>query len=277
MKHLFLSLLACLIVASMAACGGTETTEQAQAEQPTAIETVEEKQPEYTLDYSDAESFESALNSGEKVNGKIVQFVVSNYEPDSKLGINCWAGEHLNFISDNALDVSAGYIVVGQVTEEPSNMLGSWLIPYDVLSIEEGEPQEPAQAEETAQPEETAPADSGDLGDYTVSIKDCVQTTDYEGNPALIVNFDFTNNSEEAQAFMFAINTTAYQDGVELETAFMMSDDYDGDAQMKKIQPGTTLPVQVAYSLTSTNPVTVEVTELISFDDVKLVKEFSLS
>ncbi|MGI5958977.1 MAG: DUF5067 domain-containing protein [Massiliimalia sp.] len=126
--------------------------------------------------------------------------------------------------------------------------------------------------------EEKSPSDSGTLGDYTVSIKDAVQTTDYEGNPALIINFDFTNNSTEAQAFIFVTNTTAFQDGVELEMAFMSSDNYDGDAQMKKIQPGITLPVQVAYSLTSQNPVTVEVTELISFDDeAKLVKEFTLS
>ena len=132
-----------------------------------------------------------------------------------------------------------------------------------------------APVSETA--EDSAPSDSGTLGDYTVSIKDAVQTTDYEGNPALIINFDFTNNATEAQAFAFVTDTTAFQDGVELEMAIISSDSYNGDAQMKQIQPGITLPVQVAYSLTSQNPVTVEVTELISFDDAKLVKEFTLS
>ena len=37
---------------------------------------------EYTIDYTDAASFEAALNSGTKVNGKIVKFDVVAYKPD---------------------------------------------------------------------------------------------------------------------------------------------------------------------------------------------------
>lgn len=89
----------------------------------------------YKLDYSDATSFEKALNNGVKVNGKIVQFEVLEYKPDSALGINCWAGEHLNFISEEELDVGTGNIIVGRVTKEPTKALGSWKIYYEVLSI----------------------------------------------------------------------------------------------------------------------------------------------
>lgn len=92
---------------------------------------------DYEIDYTDAESFEKALNEGEKVNGKVVQFIVQDYKPDSALGINCWAGEHLNFISEDELDVVKGKIIVGRVTKEPSKTLGSWKIPYEVLSISE--------------------------------------------------------------------------------------------------------------------------------------------
>lgn len=95
----------------------------------------EETTEDYTLDYVDAESFESALNSGTEVEGKIVQFEVNEYKPDSALGINCWAGEHLNFISENGLDVEAGDTIVGRVTEEPTKFFGSWEIHYEVLSI----------------------------------------------------------------------------------------------------------------------------------------------
>ena len=91
----------------------------------------------YTLDYADAASFEAALNNDEKVNGKVVQFVVNSYKPDSALGINCWAGEHLNFISENELDVVAGDVIIGYVSEEPSEVLGSWKIPYIVLAVNE--------------------------------------------------------------------------------------------------------------------------------------------
>lgn len=148
--------------------------------------------------------------------------------------------------------------------------------PAQTAEQQEKAPSETAEA--PAQAEAPAATDSGDLGSYHVAIKDAAQATDYEGNPVLIVNFDFTNNSEEATSFMLATNVDAFQDGVELEMAIMMDDNYDGDAQLKDIKPGTTLPVQVAYSLTSQTPVTVEVTELFSFDDAAmLTKEFSLS
>jgi hypothetical protein len=93
---------------------------------------------ELSIDYVDAASFEKALNDGEKVNGKIVQFDVVAYKPDSALGIDCWSGEHLNFISEYELDVNVGDIIVGYVTQEASKSLGSWKIPYEVLEILSG-------------------------------------------------------------------------------------------------------------------------------------------
>lgn len=98
---------------------------------------VDEESPstEYTLDYSDAASFETALNKGKSVKGAIVQFEVNKYEPDSFFGINCWAGEHLNFILEEELDVGAGNVIVGRVTSEPTKFLGSWEIHYEVLFI----------------------------------------------------------------------------------------------------------------------------------------------
>lgn len=90
---------------------------------------------DYTIDYVDAASFEKALNDGAKVKDKIVQFDVIEYKPDSALGINCWSGEHLNFISKEELDVEKGDIIVGYITDEPTETLGSWTIHYEVLSI----------------------------------------------------------------------------------------------------------------------------------------------
>lgn len=90
----------------------------------------------YTIDYTDAKSFEEALNDGAEVKGKVVQFDVVEYKPDSSLGINCWSGEHLNFISKEELDVKKGSIVVGYITKEPTKSLGSWKISYEVLEID---------------------------------------------------------------------------------------------------------------------------------------------
>lgn len=94
---------------------------------------------ELELDYNDATSFENALNSGKKVNGKTVKFDVLEYKPDSLLGINCWAGEHLNFISDKELEVKAGDTIIGRIKEEPTSVLGSWEIKYDVIEIKHNE------------------------------------------------------------------------------------------------------------------------------------------
>lgn len=92
---------------------------------------------QFAVDYSDPVSFESALNDGTKVKGKIVQFCIEEYVPDSILGINCHAGEHLNFLFDNELDVEAGDIIVVEVTEEPSKifLLGSWKVPCEFLGF----------------------------------------------------------------------------------------------------------------------------------------------
>ena len=97
----------------------------------------ENKENNYTLDYSDAVSFEAALNNGENVKGAVVQFNVVEYKPDSVLGINCWSGEHLNFISEKELDVEKGNVIIGRITAEPTKSLGSWTIPYEVISISE--------------------------------------------------------------------------------------------------------------------------------------------
>lgn len=88
------------------------------------------------IDYANAESFEKALNNGEKVKGKTVRFFVKEYHPDSLFGINCFSGEHLNFISEKELNVGTGNIITGRITEEPSKFLFSWKIPYEVISIE---------------------------------------------------------------------------------------------------------------------------------------------
>ena len=89
----------------------------------------------YTIDYNDAESFESALNDGLKGKGKVVQFCVKEYVSESVLGINCHAGEHLNFLFDEELEVSAGDTIVVRVTEQPSKLFlfGSWKIPCELI------------------------------------------------------------------------------------------------------------------------------------------------
>lgn len=117
---------------------------------------------------------------------------------------------------------------------------------------------------------------SGDLGDYHVEIKEALCTEDYEGNPAIVITYSWTNNSEETTSAMVAMHEKAFQDGVGLDTAIIMdSSVYDSGAGMKDVRPGTTIDVQCAFSLTSeTSTVEFEISELISFSNDCVVMNF---
>lgn len=118
----------------------------------------------------------------------------------------------------------------------------------------------------------------GTLGDYEVEILSAKKTKDYDGKPAIIIDYQFTNNSDEATSFMVALIDKAFQDGIELESAIVVNTKvYDADESMKDIKPGKSLKVQQAFLLNdSKTPVEVEVSELISFSNEKVVKTFEL-
>lgn len=151
-----LSLFALLLTIGMLVIGGSDDNKSSK--EPTSTQSVgvnEESEitsvenNNYTIDFKDATSFESALNDGKDVNGKIVRFDVVEYKPDSKMGINCWSGEHLNFISDTRLNVKKGDIVVGIITQEPWKLFDSWIIPYKVIETYPGGKNEQETNEET--------------------------------------------------------------------------------------------------------------------------------
>lgn len=131
----------------------------------------------------------------------------------------------------------------------------------------------------TPTPEPPASEDSGALGEYEVSILEARSSVDYEGKPAIIVGYRFTNHSDENQMFMVAIKDKAFQNGSQLEPAVIGSSDetYNSQNLMKEVQPGGTLEVEQAYLLQDvTNNVTVEVTEMFGLSkDEKLTKTFT--
>lgn len=132
---------------------------------------------------------------------------------------------------------------------------------------------------ESSKPTASEMIGSGDLGDYHVEIKNGVLTEDYSGNPVCIITYSWTNNSDEATSAIFAIEEKAFQDGVELEMALLVSDAYDAGASMKEVKPGATLDVQCAFVLANkTSDVEIELTEQFDFSksSPKVVKVFSL-
>lgn len=86
--------------------------------------------PKTVIDYEDAGSFEAALNRGENLEGKVVQFQAMELHPQSAYGYNIWAGEHLNFVSEKNPDAKAGDTLTVRATSIES-ILGSWIIHYE--------------------------------------------------------------------------------------------------------------------------------------------------
>ncbi len=91
------------------------------------------------------------------------------------------------------------------------------------------------------------------LEDYELLYKDACIMTDSDGNDAVVLTLDFTNNSKESASYLWSINETLTQDGEELEVATVFTD-YSTfttviDKQFENVAPGETLEVQTAYVL----------------------------
>ena len=94
------------------------------------------------------------------------------------------------------------------------------------------------------------------LGDYELLYKGACIMEDSDGNDAIVLTLDFTNNGKENASYLWSVNETVMQNGVELEVATVFTD-YDTfetviDGQFTDVAPGTTLEVQTAFVLNDT-------------------------
>lgn len=109
---------------------------------------------------------------------------------------------------------------------------------------------------------------------YAVTIDSATLGTDYQGNPAVVVTYTWTNNSDKATSFMVALHAQCFQDGVQCDNAIVSGIDSNYTTDVK---PGASTTVQEAYEVSGTSDVTIEVSELISFsNEVLAEKTFSL-
>lgn len=107
---------------------------------------------------------------------------------------------------------------------------------------------------------------SGDLGDYHVEIKEAELGKSYSDEPIIVVTYAWTNNSEETKSAMYTVSEQAFQDGIELESAYS-AEGVDFSDNSKDVRPGNTLDIKKAFILTSDSTVEFEITEWISFSD----------
>lgn len=235
----------------------TETSKELSINLDVPMSTTENpvSETDNKLDYADAASFEKALNDGVKVNGKIIQFDVVEYKPDSALGINCWSGEHLNFISEEELDVGKGNIIVGRSIEEPTKTLGSWVIHYEVLSIDgekiEGETTDSTDSTEPEDPPVSQPTE------ITLTMgEDDFKGMNYQEAEQFFREMGFTNfeyrtvntETESAEDTICYIEITEWFIG---DSDFVKGDKFDADSTVTFFSyeyEAPTAPSPVFYS-----------------------------
>ena len=94
------------------------------------------------------------------------------------------------------------------------------------------------------------------LGDYELLYKGASIMEDSDGNDAIVLTLDFTNNGKENASYLWSVDETVMQNGVELEAATVFAD-YDTfetviEGQFADVAPGATLEVRTAYLLQDT-------------------------
>lgn len=138
--------------------------------------------------------------------------------------------------------------------------------------ISQGEDSE----DKTNHPEAPTAEGVGDLDNFHVEVKGASLAKNYEGAQVIVITYAWTNNSEDTTSASISMYEKAFQDGVQLENAYLYGDpNFDFEAADKDIRPGTTLDIQRAFVLTSeTSLVEIELSEAFSWSDEKITITF---
>ena len=109
------------------------------------------------------------------------------------------------------------------------------------------------------------------IGDYEVTVQKVVISKDYDGKDAITIVYDWTNNSKETVAPMWAVSFKVFQDGKELESAIIM-DDESADS-LAEVRPAISVEgLSRSFITTSKTDLEIEVGELISLGEPVLLK-----
>lgn len=100
------------------------------------------------------------------------------------------------------------------------------------------------------------------LDDYEIWYKGFDVTPDADGQSALVLTLDFTNNGKEATSYLWAVSEKVFLDGIGLNTATVLQNGKSkgtvAETQQTEIMPGKTIEVKSAYSLPDGDKKTLE-------------------
>ena len=98
-----------------------------------------------------------------------------------------------------------------------------------------------------------------DTETYYVQFHGFELVTNAEGAAAIRVLYDYTNKGEIPSAFMYDMNLVAFQDGVELQYAWMEDSTQEEQNTIEEIPAGETVTVAYTFDLRSQSPVEIYV------------------
>ena len=209
-KRGLFALIMCLSL-SLCGCGSDKQAEETGTSSAETQQSEDVSDEEVTIDYGDAESFEAALNEGKNLENKVVRFVAGEFHPQSKLGYNVWAGEHLNFVSSRNPDIQEGDTVTVKTTTI-ENMAGSWVINYEKVenavitddTVTYSKPKETTAATTTAKPKTTTTA--------TTTAKE--ETTEAETSAPDEPAEEKAENTYEHNEYYDIVETSSFQNSI---------------------------------------------------------------
>ena len=209
-KRGLFALVMCLSL-TLCGCGSNEQTEDAGTSSAETQQSEDVSAEKVMIDYGDAESFEAALNEGKNLEGKVVRFIAGEFHPQSKLGYNVWAGEHLNFVSSRNPDIQEGDTVTVKTTTI-ENMAGSWVINYEKVenavitddTVTYSKPKETTAATTTAKPKTTTTA--------TTTAKE--ETTEAETSAPDEPADEKAENTYEHNEYYDIVETSSFQNSI---------------------------------------------------------------
>lgn len=108
---------------------------------------------------------------------------------------------------------------------------------------------------------------------FTIKYKKHTVTKDFAGNPCVMIYYDYTNRASGTSSAMVDVSLKAYQHGEVCEAAIPENNDDAIDHYTAEIQPGQTVNVCQAFTLTDESDVTVQAQEAYSFDEDATAKQ----
>ena len=133
-----------------------------------------------------------------------------------------------------------------------------------------------------AKDDETEAVDTKDdtvtIGKYTAVYKGSEKVKDSNGNDAVIIRFDYTNNSDEQESFAWSLFYDITQNNTALEPAIVWVSDNSFDTvdsgEYDEVPPGRSIEVVMTYKLTDTvSPIEMSFHDLLGEETDELTIE----